>query len=279
MRVGRRAALLLVTAGTLLMFMLQSPIHPTRVGEQETDRPPERRDDVTRALAQVPSTVPLIASQSLVAYLNKRPEIYVFPPDRHYAPGAAPRASQADFYVLDFYDDTTLGVLTSREHNPLRSDPPPVLFSPGYKVLLLPKDYPAPAIPVQNAAFGNLFQLVGYDVSASRGLVTLTLQWQVLDAPMNGFGRIVELVDAEGGLVGVERRMTLLNVVPSEEWRNGQRIVDRVELMIPSAERPSLPYRFRVSWVPRRGDVDPPLTLADGSRAFESEPILTAPPP
>jgi hypothetical protein len=268
----RVLALGLVAAGTLVTYVNQSPL-PGSIDHERDEFVAQDHDlDIARSLPLVPRDVPILASGTLVAYLNLRREIYVFPPTKHYAPPVWPHAQDVPVVVLDYFDRSTQTALGQRGLSPLRRDPPPVLFAPAHKILLVMNDYPRPAVAAwPNALFGENLRLDGYDVAREGEKVVLMLQWRVEHRTYFTYGRKVELLGPDGAVVASETNMPVLYLASTDDWRDGQRVIDRVEL------RPtgSGPYRFRVGWKMTGASESPltVLTLSDGSRTYESPPL------
>ncbi len=271
-RRGGELALALIVVGSAVTYVAHSPFPGGGRWGEEPDRPPDRQPDLARALALVPPQIPLIVSPSLVAYLNNRPRVYVFPPVLHYAPGAVLDSAKADFYVLDLYDSATQSNLGNRRYTPLRIEPPPVLWSPGHKVLFVMLDFPAPTIPPDSAAlFGDWLRLDGYDVTIEGGEPRLILHWRVEDSSPFSYTRGLQVLGEDQRVLFDDERFPLASIVPSKDWRDGQRIIDRIDLPPESLGSRNRPLRFRVAWMPvDRDERDEPLTLENEQEFWES---------
>ncbi|HTP11004.1 MAG TPA: glycosyltransferase family 39 protein [Anaerolineae bacterium] len=102
-----------------------------------------------------------------------------------------------------------------------------------------------------NVNFGNIVQLIGYDVLTSTAgapsngsTASVTLYWQVLNKPdRNDYATFAQLRDAHGFEWGKGGSFDY----PSEQWTPGEIIVNRIDVPI-SAGAPPGDYELRVGW-------------------------------
>ena len=93
--------------------------------------------------------------------------------------------------------------------------------------------------------FGNIVQLLGYDVIAGNSNdASVTLYWRVLNKPDRGdYSTFAQLRDAQGFEWGKGGSFDY----PSEQWTPGEIIVNRIDVPI-SAGAPPGDYELRVGW-------------------------------
>lgn len=262
----------LVAAGTLVSYAMHSPLPGSAIFDLESFEAGAHQRDIAQALRLVPTDSPILASGSIVAYLNHRPQIYVYPPSLHYAEGVADGSKRIGFAVLDLYDRSTQHAISLKALSPMRREPPPILLAPAHKMIFLMDTYPRPGISASDdAVFGGMIQLDGYDVAQEGDTLVLTLQWRAVDRDYFSYNRFLDLVTSDGTTVASDSEMQLLYFAPTNDWRPGQRIVDRVEFPLPrTAGVPE--YRFRVSWRTLQENPSPSsrLLLPDGTDAYLS---------
>ncbi len=276
---GRPLALALLAAGTLVTYFSLSPLPGSADYNPSAYRPGPHQADIARALPLVPPDIPLLASNTLVAYLNHRREIYVYPPALHYSAELATRLDTVGFAVLDLFDRSTQSGMGQKDANLLRRNPPPIVWSPAHKILFVMQRFPAPSTALTPPPlFGDVLQLDGYDVARRGSSVELTLQWRVVHHTYFSYQRVVELVDRQGAVVASSQEMPLLVMAGTNDWRTGLRIVDRVTLGPLPAGTTLDSLHFRVGWTMLRESTNPlrDLALPGGPRQYES-PILSLP--
>src|SRR5262249_19592676 len=147
--------------------------------------------DLQRAVAAVPPGAALAASANVAAHLANRAEGYVYPIDDHYLSGLRFEERPLDGYVLDLPEPDTQRVAPLRRTSPLLADPPYVVWSSGYKVMLLTRQVPAPSV-VLGATFNRRMALLGYDLERSGERASLTLYWQKVRDVYADFERVVD---------------------------------------------------------------------------------------
>ncbi len=114
------------------------------------------------------------------------------------------------------------------------------------------------------AVFGDVLELDGYDLQASKGRVKLVLYWKVLAKPTTRLKRFVHVIGADGKML--TQNDALLQHperLPFFAWMRGEYLVDRTVLEVPASGG----YSIEV------GVYDPdtgkrlPVVLRDGKRA------------
>jgi hypothetical protein len=187
-----------------------------------------------------------------IAFPAEGPALYVFPYNSPLPAWAAP-----------YFDET-----------PPDPDAPPLAFTVHELAEPPILDLPHPA----DANFGHTVRLIGYDVgeTASGSTLALTLFWEVTDRPPADVTPFVHLEDqwrsrwAQGETFAY----------PAGQWSAGERIVQRVDVPLPSGTPPGQ-YRLRVGlFAPDSGDRLPRLDengrYAGDAFAIENVSIVAA---
>lgn len=92
------------------------------------------------------------------------------------------------------------------------------------------------ATPPQHASgaqWGNLVQLVGYDLSAVQDEVQLTLYWRALEPASQPLLRFVHAVDSEDRIIAQADGVPGGANVEMNFWRPGEYVVDQIVLRVP----------------------------------------------
>ncbi|MFN8523814.1 MAG: DUF2079 domain-containing protein [Chloroflexota bacterium] len=259
---ARPAALGALAAGTVAAYLLVSPLPGGGTFDPSAIERDERVDLLDRAVARIPPTGVVVASQPVVAHLANRPEAYVFPIDSHYAEELGWRRKRPDYYVLDLFDDLTNRATNSERLNPLNADRPFHVWSAGRKIVVLLNTVADTNQPL-DVRFGDRLRLLGYDTRTTRaGERIVTMQWDRYNELRGRYDRDLSVRDATGNIVLYQEDMPLSSVYGSNKWRPGQRILDEVTLPAGTG-----PLTLRVAWVAQEKRA--PFRLADGSEAFE----------
>jgi uncharacterized membrane protein len=257
----RGVGLAALVVGTAVAYRLISPLPGGGSFDAAALRPDDRTRLLQRAVERVPNEGVVVASPNLVAHLANRPEAYVFPIDSHYAEEMGWRKKRPDFYALDLVDELTNRATNSERLNPLISDKPYNVWSPGHKVMVLSDEVPAPQFPLDQR-WGDRVLLKGYDVLHLPEGIRLTLYWERYDDARGRYDRDLDIVDGDELPVMYERDMPLSAVYGLNKWQLDQTVMD--EILIPPATGV---MRVRIKWVAE--DKRKPFLLADGSEAFD----------
>jgi uncharacterized membrane protein len=261
---ARLAGLGLLAAGTAAAFLLTSPLPGGGAFDSARYEDGKRQAALKRAIAHVPPDVPVVASPNLAAHLASRRALYVFPIDDHYATALGYEERAVEAYVLDFDDPATQRLQPLSKSSPLSAKPPFVVHSISRKVMVLLRFAPEPQHAL-NVRFDRRMALWGYDLAREPDWVRLRLHWQGQSDFSGDFRRIVQLVDGEGRVLAEDVDLELTRTLPTQKWEVGQRVVDEVELAVPSGSISGL--RARVLWQNR--DRRTPMPLPDGSTSLE----------
>ncbi|MGQ9458678.1 MAG: hypothetical protein ACUVS5_10410, partial [Anaerolineae bacterium] len=109
---------------------------------------------------------------------------------------------------------------------------------------------PAPQRPA-TALFGGAIRLVGYDLDASEahpgGTVRLSLHWQAVRTPSEGWAAFVHLVDATGHILAQDDGIPGGGTLPTTSWLPGEFVSERHVLSLPEEAAPGT-YRLLVGW-------------------------------
>lgn len=260
---GRRLLPLgLVGVGTVLAFLLASPLPGGGAFEPDSLARGPHEADLDQAVAAVPTDAPLAVSANVAAHLANRSELYVYPIDDHYLSPLRYEQRRIDGYVLDLLEPSTLRVPPLGRNSPLLADPPYVVWSGGYKVLLLTRGYPTPQLS-SGATFNRRMTLIGYDVARRGDRLGLTLTWQKTSGVFADFDRLAELVDPAGQVLARDQSLLLTSLFTTEKWKIGQVVVDRLDLPLAGDG----PFRLRLAWLNR--DRRTPLLVDGGGEALE----------
>lgn len=109
---------------------------------------------------------------------------------------------------------------------------------------------PAPQ-RLATALFGGAIRLVGYDLDASEarpgGTVRLSLHWQAVRTPPEGWVTFVHLVDATGHILAQDDGIPGGGTLPTTSWLPGEFVSERHVLSLPAEAAPGT-YRLLVGW-------------------------------
>ena len=101
------------------------------------------------------------------------------------------------------------------------------------------------------ALFGGAIRLVGYGLDASEarpgGTLRLTLHWQAVQTPPEGWAAFVHLVDAAGRILAQDDGVPGDGALPTTGWLPGEYISERHMLPIPEGAAPGR-YHLLVGW-------------------------------
>jgi uncharacterized membrane protein len=259
--IARRAGLAAIVAGTLLSFLVISPLPGGGLFDADALVSTERAELLRRAVSRVPPSAIVVASPNVVAHLANRPEVYVFPIDSHYAEELGWRRKRPDVYVLDQYDELTTRATNSERLNPLNADRPFHVWSAGRKIFALFNNVAEPTHPL-DARYGDRLWLRGYDLLHEGGRRRIVLHWERYAELRGRYDRDLTITDMSGNRLFYQEDMALSSIYGSNKWRPGQRILDEVDLPTPNGE-----LRLRIAWVAQEKRA--PFRLADGSEAFD----------
>src|SRR5581483_4520690 len=103
----------------------------------------------------------------------------------------------------------------------------------------------------QNANFGNLIELVGYDFSAQEikpgETVTITLYWKALGVPEKPYTAFVHLLDKESKPQAQRDAQPLNGGRPTQTWVTGEFLTDPYPVEI-NAQVPPGEYAIEIGW-------------------------------
>ncbi|MGQ9585100.1 MAG: DUF2079 domain-containing protein [Anaerolineae bacterium] len=120
----------------------------------------------------------------------------------------------------------------------------------GERLHLVPPDSKLMPDHPQEAEFGGLFRLLGYDLRRDRGegVLELTLYWQALARADRDYTVFVHLMDGEGArLAQDDAQPNWDGPVPTTDWQPGEVVKDVHRLRLPQPlGRP--PYHLWVGW-------------------------------
>ncbi|MGC8839038.1 MAG: hypothetical protein ACP5UM_11535, partial [Anaerolineae bacterium] len=109
---------------------------------------------------------------------------------------------------------------------------------------------PAPQHPA-SALFGGSLRLVGYDLDASGarpgGVLRLTLHWQAVQTPPEGWAAFVHLVDGAGRILAQDDGVPGGGTLPTTGWLPGEYVSEHHVLSLPGDAAPGT-YRLLVGW-------------------------------
>ncbi|MGE3912749.1 MAG: DUF2079 domain-containing protein, partial [Chloroflexota bacterium] len=257
----RMVGLTFLVAGTAVSYWLVSPLPGGGTFDPAAITPDERTRLLQRAVERVPDAGVVVASPNLVAHLANRPEAYVFPIDSHYAEEMGWRKKRPDIYAMDLVDELTNRAMNSERLNPLITDRPYQVWSPGHKVIVLTEEYALPQHEL-DIRWGDRVRLMGYDAVQLPEGTRLILYWERYDDARGRYDRELDIVDGDGLPVMYEEDMALSAVYGLNKWHIGQTIMD--EVLIPPGKGP---LRVRIKWVAE--DKRKPFLLPDGSDKYD----------
>ena len=105
----------------------------------------------------------------------------------------------------------------------------------------------------QEAFFGEVMRLLGYDLSSAKDELTLTLWWQAAKTPAQDYKRFVHLYNVESGAVPAQDdAMPRDWTYPTSRWVAGEVVSETITLATEGL--PPGAYRLGVGWyVPETG--------------------------
>ena len=133
-----------------------------------------------------------------------------------------------------------------------------------------------PTLPFpQQADFGAELRLLGYEITRSGDVLTLTLWWQAQTAPGRDYKRFVHLLAPSGEIVAQDDAMPRAWTYPTSWWAAGEVVSETVTLPAPPGE-----YRLGVGWYDGETGIPLPATDAAGTpwpdnRVMLSEPMTS----
>jgi hypothetical protein len=93
-------------------------------------------------------------------------------------------------------------------------------------------------------------RLHGYTAHQAGEMLEVELHWQALTKPSVQLVRTVGTAsDPSGAALGAEP-LALLDYLPTDQWPQGQVVIDRVRLSLPISGPGSGPAALRVGWGP-----------------------------
>ncbi|MBC7224125.1 MAG: hypothetical protein H5T59_07610 [Anaerolineae bacterium] len=127
-----------------------------------------------------------------------------------------------------------------------------------------------------SARFGNAIRLVGYDLDASEarpgGAVRLTLHWQAVQTPPEGWAAFVHLVDADGRIVTQDDGVPGDGTLPTTGWLPGEYVSQTHTLALSQEAAPGT-YRLLVGWYRPEDGARVPL---EGGAPAEADALVLA---
>ncbi len=136
---------------------------------------------------------------------------------------------------------------------------------------------PPPLPFAQEASFGDVLRLLGYNLESAKDELTLTLWWQAAKTPTQDYKRFVHLYDVESGAVPVQDDAMPRNwTYPTSRWIAGEVVSETVTLAtegLPPGE-----YRLGVGWYAPETGTRLPALAPNGERITEDRVELTTAP-
>jgi len=219
-----------------------------------------RAEQLSYLASRVPVGATVAASRRVLAHVANRADLYVFPPS--YRGALWPPERRPQVYLVDLTNDGSLDMLEGRQ-SPLRT--PRALYAiwlAGTDALMLIEH---PPVAERRASGGTgAIRLDGIDDLSRGGTVELVLHWSAARRLTGTLTRVVRLLDADGSLIAERRGMALDAFFPSNEWPDGQIVLDRVRF-----DRDVAPGgRVVAGWLDERGREDlADILLSDSPQA------------
>jgi uncharacterized membrane protein len=235
----------LLAAGTLSTFLLDSNLPGGGDYDPADTAWSERAEQHAYLVDRLPAGASLAASRRYLGAVADRSELYVFPPS--YLGKLWPPDRRIQAYLFDLTNDGTQEEL-SRRQSPLRANRPYAIWVAGADAMMLLDRAPEPATVVDRDVGG--MRLHGYTARQVGDTLEVELHWQALAKPTAQLARTASTPDdPSGDALGAEP-LALLDYLPTDQWPQGQIVIDRVRLSLPG----SGPAVLRVGWGPPGAD-------------------------
>lgn len=229
----------LLAAGTLSTFLLDSNLPGGGDYDPADTAWSERAEQHAYLVERLPPGASLVASRRYLGAVADRSELYVFPPS--YLGKLWPPERRIQAYLFDLTNDGTQEELARRQ-SPLRANRPYAVWVAGSAAMMLLDRAPEPAT-VTDQDVGGL-RLHGYAARQVGDTLEVELHWQAMTKPSVQLVRTVGTpADSSGASLGAEP-LALLDYLPTDQWPQGQLVIDRVRLTAPG----SGPVVVRVGW-------------------------------
>lgn len=242
----RRVAIVALVVGSASTFLLDSGLPGGGRFDPADASWTSRAEQLSYLVDQVPAGATVAASRRVLAHLSGRPELYVFPPS--YRGALWPPERRPNVYLADLTNDDTLEMLQGRQ-SPLRTARAPyAIWLAGPDALMLVEHAPAPTQTVGKAS-GEI-RLDGVDDMSRGPDLDLVLHWSAPRRPSGSLARVVRLLADDGSIVAEQRGTALDTILPTNDWPNGQRVIDRVHFDGIATDV----ARVVVGWLDARGE-------------------------
>ena len=135
----------------------------------------------------------------------------------------------------------------------------------------------APDALRQEASFGEVVQLLGYDLVSAKDSLTLTLWWRAAKMPAQDYKRFVHLYEVESGAVlAQDDAMPRDWTYPTSRWIAGEVVSETITLAAEGL--PPGVYRLGVGWYAPETGVRLPARDEDGQAVPDDRVTLSEPP-
>ncbi|MGC9398220.1 MAG: 6-pyruvoyl-tetrahydropterin synthase-related protein [Anaerolineae bacterium] len=144
----------------------------------------------------------------------------------------------------------------------------------GLPIVARERVFEPPPLPfAQEAFFGEVLRLLGYDLVSQKNEIRLTLWWQAVQTPARDYKRFVHLYDVDSGVVlAQDDAMPRDWTYPTGAWVAGEVVSETVTLTtegIPPGE-----YRLGVGWYEAETGTRLPAFDSQGERIPEDRVML-----
>jgi uncharacterized membrane protein len=231
----------LLAAGTLATFLLDSNLPGGGDYDPADTAWSERAEQHAYLVERLPAGASLAASRRYLGLVADRSALYVFPPS--YLGKLWPPERRLQAYLFDLTNDGTQEELARRQ-SPLRANRPYAVWVAGADAMMLLDRAPEPRTVVDQDVGG--LRLHGYTARQSGDVLELELHWQAAARPTAQLARSVGTpADPSGASLGAEP-LALLDYLPTDQWPQGQIVIDRTRLTLLASE----PSVVRLGWGP-----------------------------
>lgn len=234
----RLAGMLALVVGSVTCYLLDSNLPGGGDYDPNDLAWTDRAEQHAYLVERVPPGVSVVSSRRALGALADRAELYVYPPS--YAGKLWPPEHRPVAYFLDLTNDGTREALQGRQ-SPLRANRPYAVWLAGPDAMLLTDRPPEPGTMVDQDMLG--VRLYGYDVRRHDDALEVELHWQA-EERLGPLTRTVEAFDMRGFSRGKVRGSALDELFPTNQWPQGQVVIDRVR--IPGSG--AVPDHIRVTW-------------------------------
>ncbi|MFN0073180.1 MAG: DUF2079 domain-containing protein [Chloroflexota bacterium] len=240
---ARITAMGVVVVGSVTSFVIDSSLPGGGTYEPYDTVWSPRSEQLQRALAEVPETVPVASSRRTLAYLANRSELYVYPPN--YSGGLWPVTPAPRYWMFDLTNDQTREHLAGRS-SPLRTQTGASIWTTGSDAALLTPESPTLARP--SHLEWDWIRLNAWEVRDTREGLELILHWESTRRPPRPQLRSIRLLDPSANELHRIVVNPLDTIYPTNEWPRGQQWFDRT---LPGTGHTGA--RIQVGWAERGG--------------------------